>query len=156
LREVFTAFEAGQSMLDVRVGDWATLSAQAKAIRTAVFLEEQKIPAEMEWDDADAHCVHAVAFNRLGLPLATGRLLQEAPGVARIGRMASIQVARGCGVGRAVLEALMTAARVRGDREVMLHAQTSASSFYARAGFTPRGEFFEEAGIAHIEMARAL
>jgi len=156
LREVFTSFEAGESMLDVRVGDWATLSEHAKAIRTEVFLVEQKIPAEMEWDEADAQCVHAVAFNRLGLPLATGRLLQEAPGVARIGRMASIQIARGSGVGRAVLDALMNAARARGDREVMLHAQTSASSFYARAGFMPRGEVFEEAGIAHIEMVRAL
>jgi YbgC/YbaW family acyl-CoA thioester hydrolase len=156
LREVLLGFEAGEAMLDVRVGDWATLGAQAQAIRTAVFIEEQKIPVEMEWDEADATCVHAVAFNRLGLPLATGRLLQHAPHVARIGRMASAQTVRGSGVGRAVLDALMQAARTRGDREVLLHAQTSASDFYARAGFTPRGPVFDEAGIAHIEMTRAL
>ena len=156
LREVLLGFEAGEAMLDVRVGDWATLGAQAQAIRTAVFIEEQKIPVEMEWDEADATCVHAVAFNRLGLPLATGRLLQHAPQVARIGRMASAQTVRGSGVGRAVLDALMQAARTRGDREVLLHAQTSASNFYARAGFTPRGPVFDEAGIAHIEMTRAL
>jgi predicted GNAT family N-acyltransferase len=156
LREVLLGFEAGEAMLDVRVGDWATLGAQAQAIRTAVFIEEQKIPVEMEWDEADATCVHAVAFNRLGLPLATGRFLQHAPQVARIGRMASAQTVRGSGVGRAVLDALMQAARTRGDREVLLHAQTSASGFYARAGFTPRGPVFDEAGIAHIEMTRAL
>lgn len=156
LRDVLNAFEAGENMLDVRVGDWATLGVQAKAIRTEVFVVEQKIPVEMEWDDEDARCVHAVAYNCLGLPLATGRLLQHAPGIARIGRMASVQAARGSGVGRAVLDALMTAARERGDREVLLHAQTSASNFYARAGFAPRGQVFDEAGIAHIEMTRAL
>jgi YbgC/YbaW family acyl-CoA thioester hydrolase len=156
LREWLLGFEAGEPMLDVRVGDWATLGAHAKAIRSEVFLVEQRIPIEMEWDDADAQCVHAVAFNRLGMPLATGRLLQPAPQVARIGRMASSQAVRGAGVGRAVLDALLQAARARGDTEVMLHAQLSAAPFYTRAGFVPRGAAFEEAGIAHIEMARSL
>jgi predicted GNAT family N-acyltransferase len=110
----------------------------------------------MEWDAADAECVHAVAYNRFGLPLATGRLLQHVPGVAKIGRMAVGQAVRGSGVGREVLKALMAAAQARGDREVLLHAQQSAAPFYARAGFTPRGEAFEEAGIPHIEMVRAL
>jgi predicted GNAT family N-acyltransferase len=59
-------------------------------------------------------------------------------------------------VGRRVLDALMQAARERGDTEVLLHAQTSAAAFYERAGFVPRGPAFEEAGIAHVEMARAL
>ena len=156
LREVLLAFEAGEPMLELRVGDWLTLGAQAQAIRTEVFIDEQKIPAAMEWDDADRACVHAVAFNRLGMPLATGRLLQHAPRIARIGRMASVQTMRGSGVGRRVLDALMQAARERGDTEVMLHAQTSASAFYARAGFTARGPVFDEAGIAHVEMTRAL
>jgi len=156
LREVLLGFEAGEAMLEVRVGDWATLGAQAQAIRTEVFIDEQKIPAAMEWDDADRACVHAVAFNRLGMPLATGRLLQHAPHIARIGRMASVQSTRGSGVGRQVLDALMQAARERGDAEVLLHAQTSAAAFYARAGFTARGPVFDEAGIAHVEMTRAL
>ena len=156
LREVFRAFEAGEAMIDVRVGDWATLGPHAQAIRTEVFIDEQKIPKEMEWDAADHDCMHAVAFNRLGLPLSTGRLLQHAPGVARIGRMASVQAVRGNGVGRQVLDALMQAARRRGDTEVLLHAQTSAAAFYARAGFTPTGPVFEEAGIAHVEMTRTL
>ena len=156
LRSVLLGFEAGETMLDVRVGTWDELGGPAQAIRTEVFVDEQKIPIEMEWDEADASAVHAVAFNRLGQPLATGRLLQHAPRVARIGRMASVRALRGSGIGREVLDALMQAARQRGDVEVLLHAQTSAAAFYARAGFTPRGPVFDEAGIAHIEMMRAL
>jgi predicted GNAT family N-acyltransferase len=70
--------------------------------------------------------------------------------------MAVMQGVRGSRVGRAVLDALMQAARDRGDREVALHAQQAAATFYARAGFVERGEPFDEAGIAHIEMVRAL
>lgn len=156
LRAVLEGFEAGQGMVEVRVGDWATLGRDAGAIRSEVFVEEQRIPAEMEWDAADAECLHAVAYNRFGLPLATGRLLQHVPGVAKIGRMAVSQSVRGSGVGREVLEALMKATRARGDHEVLLHAQTSAAPFYLRAGFAPRGVVFEEAGIPHIEMVRML
>lgn len=156
LRDILQGFEAGQGMVEVRTGEWASLGRDASAIRTAVFVEEQRIPAEMEWDAADAQCLHAVAYNRLGRPLATGRLLQHVPGVAKIGRMAVSQAVRSGGVGRSVLDALMQAARSRGDREVLLHAQTSAAPFYAKAGFVPRGEEFEEAGIPHLAMVRAL
>jgi len=154
LRRVIEAFEAGEPMIETRVGSWQELGERARAIRTQVYIEEQNIPAAMEWDDADAQAVHALALNRFGLPLATGRLLQDAPGVARIGRMAVSQAVRGSRVGRAVLEALSDAARQRGDVEIVLHAQTSAQAFYARSGFSPRGAVFEEAGIAHIEMSR--
>ena len=156
LRAVFNDFEAGAAMLDVRLGSWAALATHAQAIRTEVFIEEQQIPAHMEWDDADADALHAVAFNRMGLPLATGRLLTHAPGVARIGRMATRSMARGSQVGRAVLDALVAAARERGDSEVLLNAQVRAQSFYAGAGFTPFGHVAEEAGIPHIEMSMAL
>lgn len=152
LRDVISAFEAGQPVVQVQVGGWGELGPQAQAIRTEVFVQEQRIPAEMEWDAADADCLHAVARNRLGMPLGTGRLLEHVPGVAKIGRMAVRRALRGGRVGRAVLDALMQAARARGDREVLLHAQTSAAGFYLRAGFTPRGEPFEEAGIPHLEM----
>ena len=156
LRAVLQGFEAGEPMIEVRVGGWSELGADAQAIRNAVFVDEQRVPAAMEWDAGDATCVHALARNRLGLPLATGRMLEHAPGVARIGRMAVSQSLRGSGVGRAVLEALLRAARERGDHEAVLHAQTSAAGFYTRAGFTPRGAEFHEAGIAHIEMTRGL
>jgi YbgC/YbaW family acyl-CoA thioester hydrolase len=156
LRDTLQAFEAGADMLQLTLGDWATLGSEAGAIRHTVFVEEQQIPAALEWDAGDAQCLHALARNRLGLALATGRLLQAAPGVARIGRMAVLPALRGSGVGRAVLDALVAAARQRGDHEVQLHAQASAAAFYQRAGFQVRGEAFEEAGIAHIEMVRAL
>jgi len=156
LRSTMVGFEAGESMVEVRVGGWAELGSDAGAIRAEVFVQEQQIPAEMEWDAADAGCVHAVAYNRLGLAVATGRLLEHVPGVAKIGRMAVRRPLRGSRVGRAVLDALMQAARQRGDREVILHAQMSAEPFYRRAGFNQRGPVFEEAGIAHIEMVRTL
>jgi YbgC/YbaW family acyl-CoA thioester hydrolase len=156
LRELLQGFEAGKAMVEVRVGDWAELGRDASLIRTAVFIEEQGIPMQMEWDEADPACLHAVAYNRFGQPLATGRLLEHVPGVAKIGRMAVSQAMRGSGVGRAVLDALMEAARARGEQEVLLHAQTSAAAFYRRAGFTVRGAEFVEAGIPHIEMVRAL
>lgn len=156
LRELLHAFEAGQPMVDVRVGGWDDLGRDAQRIRSAVFIDEQRIPAELEWDAADAQCVHAVAFNRFGSALATGRLLPHAPGVARIGRMAVLHSLRGAAIGKAILDALVDAARQRGDREVLLHAQASAAGFYARAGFAARGEPFDEVGIAHLEMARAL
>lgn len=156
LRDLFERFESGQSMVDVRVGSWAELEAAARTIRMAVFIEEQKIPADMEWDDGDESAVHAVAFNHLGRALATGRMLEHVPGVAKIGRMAVLAGSRNSGVGRAVLDALLAAARARGDHEAVLHAQISAAPFYERAGFARRGPVFDEAGIAHVEMLRTL
>jgi YbgC/YbaW family acyl-CoA thioester hydrolase len=156
LRDILEGFEAGRSMVEVRTGTWDELGAQAQPIRTAVFIDEQQIPADMEWDEADKVAVHAVACNRLGKPLATGRLLEHVPGTAKIGRMAVRADMRGSAVGRAVLDALMARARDRGDREVLLHAQSSAAGFYRKAGFTTRGPEFEEAGIRHVEMVCAL
>ena len=155
LRALLQDFEAGKPMLDVRLGTWDELGREAQAIRTAVFVQEQQIPAEMEWDAADASCVHALAYNHFGMALGTGRLLEHAPRVAKIGRMAVLQTMRGADIGRALLEALIEAARRRGDHEVLLHAQMSAAGFYTRAGFSMRGSPFDEAGIAHVEMVRA-
>ena len=156
LRELLTGFEAGESVIQLRTGPWAQLGTDAAAIRTEVFVEDQRIPKDLEWDDADATALHAVAYNRLGQAVATGRLLGAEAGVAKIGRMAVNRVLRGYRLGEQVLEALMAAARARGDHEVVLHAQRSAESFYARLGFRPRGEAFEEAGIPHVEMMRSL
>jgi YbgC/YbaW family acyl-CoA thioester hydrolase len=156
LRGVLEAFEAGRAMVEVRLGGWDELGEHARAIREEVFVREQKIDPELEWDGADSGCTHAVAYNRFGAALATGRLLEHVPGVAKIGRMAVRPAMRGSRIGRAVLDALIDAARARGDREVLLHAQTSALPFYLRAGFTPRGPQFDEAGIAHVEMVRAV
>jgi len=153
LSGAFAAFEAGSEPVSVQVGDWARLQPAAQPVRTEVFVQEQQIPAELELDAADATAVHAVAFNALGAALGTGRLLAaDAQGLGRIGRMAVRRPLRGSRVGRRVLDALVEAARARGDRGVLLHAQMSAAGFYLRAGFQPRGPQFEEAGIAHLEM----
>ena len=157
LADAFHAYAAGEPMVEVAVGAWSELGAEAQAIRTAVFMEEQKVPLALERDAADIGAVHALARNRLGKAVGTGRLLAaDGPGhPARIGRMAVCRTVRGAGVGRALLEALMAAAGARGDKEVLLHAQISAFGFYRRAGFAPHGERFEEAGIVHQEMRRA-
>ena len=152
LREVLTDFEAGASVTEVRVGPWSELGNDAQRLRTTVFVEEQRIPKEVESDTADATAVHAVAYNRLGRPLATGRLLDHEPGTAKIGRMAVDRTLRGGRLGRDVLHALMEVARERGDAEVVLNAQRSAEGFYTRLGYTVLGEPFEEAGIPHVTM----
>jgi len=156
LRDVIHGFETGQPVVDVAVGDWRDLGEAAGTIRHQVFVEEQGIPADMEWDAADASCLHALARNRFGMPLATGRMLEHVPGVAKIGRMAVLRPMRGTQIGRQVLDALMAEAKKQGYREVLLHAQLSAENFYLRAGFQRRGQPFEEAGIGHVEMVRAL
>ena len=156
LRDTFLAFEAGEPMFEVRTGSWQTLGAQAARLRSEVFITEQGIPADLEWDAADADAVHALAVNRLGQPLATGRVLCSADATARIGRMAVMRGLRGGGIGRAVLQALLEAARERSATQALLHAQLDAIGFYERAGFSCRGEPFQEAGIAHQAMVRAL
>ncbi|MDR7148928.1 YbgC/YbaW family acyl-CoA thioester hydrolase [Hydrogenophaga palleronii] len=156
LRDILLGYEAGEAMTEVKVGPWSELGADAQRIRTAVFVEEQRIPKELEWDEADATAVHAVAYNRLGHPMATGRLLNAGAGTVKIGRMAVNRVLRGGSLGRQVLFALMDAGKAAGAHEVELHAQRSAEGFYLRLGFSPRGEPFEEAGIPHQEMFKSL
>ena len=156
LRDLLMAYESGQSMVRVETGNWATLESQASPLRQAVFVQEQGIDAALVWDAADADAVHAILINRLGMAVASGRLVQQAPGVGRMGRMAVDRVLRGSSLGRAMLDALVSSARSRGDKEVMLHAQRSAEGFYRRLGFVARGAPFEEAGLDHIEMVLAL
>jgi YbgC/YbaW family acyl-CoA thioester hydrolase len=156
LREILLGYEAGEPMLKVKTGSWAELGTDARRIRTDVFVQEQKIPADLEWDEADDAAVHAVAYNRLGQPLATGRLIAAGEGTAKIGRMAVHKVLRGAGVGEQVLRTLAAVAQQRGDRAITLHAQRTAEAFYARLGFLPEGAPFDEAGIPHVTMQTAL
>ena len=156
LRQLLNDFEAGETIAQIRLGAWDELGREAARVRTEVFVDEQGIPREEEWDEGDAQALHAVTFNALGQAVATGRLLADGPGVSRIGRMSVLRVLRGSRLGSQVLQLLVDAARRRGDREVVLHAQRSAEGFYRRAGFESRGEPFDEVGIPHIEMALAL
>lgn len=132
----------------IHTAAWTELREDAVLIRNEVFVVEQKVPAELEMDDMDAVCVHAIAYDEVGMPLATGRLLPD----GHIGRMAVRRSSRGQGIGGAVLQALMAVARQRGDREVVLNAQMRAAPFYGNHGFVREGEAFMEAGIPHIQM----
>lgn len=134
----------------VELGDWAAMRRQAEPVRYAVFVDEQKVPAQIELDEFDPLSLHALAFDREGNVQGTGRLLPD----GHIGRMAVLAPARGRGVGSALLRALMQAARRRGDRQVLLSAQTHAIAFYERFGFAAEGDDYDDAGIPHRRMRR--
>jgi len=156
LRNILLIFEAGGSVVDLKLSTWGELKELASPLRTEVFVDEQEIAPELEWDEHDATALHAVVVNKLGQPVATGRLLQAKPKLAQIGRMAVSKPLRGGSLGRMVVNALIDAARQRGDQEVILHAQCSAEGFYRRLGFKAQGDVFQDAGIDHIEMSLKL
>ena len=162
LKLVLQSFEHAQITYQIKTGDWAQLGVDAAQVRTEVFVHEQKIPIEMEWDEADQTALHAVAYNGLGQAIGTARLLGSNADTSapiepvKIGRMAVKGVLRGCGIGHDLLQVLMTAAKKRGHYTVVLHAQQTAQKFYERSGFLPRGEVFNEVDIPHIEMFATL
>ncbi|WP_228111721.1 GNAT family N-acetyltransferase [Zoogloea sp. 1C4] len=137
--------------LAVRLGSWGELSAQASPIRFTVFVDEQKVPVELELDEFDPLSCHAVALAG-DEAVGTGRLLPD----GHIGRMAVLAGWRGRGVGALLLQALIDEAKRRGMARVVLNAQTHALGFYARFGFVPEGEEYEEAGLPHRTMSRSL
>ena len=160
-RQMAQRYEAGESMVEVKTGSWNVLGQDAMRLRMQVFVREQGIPVEIEADEFDVTSLHAVAINGLGMCVATGRMLPSAneatrADVMRIGRMAVARPLRGTQLGRQVLDALVDAAQRHGKRQVELHAQRTAESFYRRAGFSVVGEPYEEAGIAHISMVKDL
>lgn len=158
LRSLFRALDAGEAVLQTRVGSWTELGQHARAVRAAVFIAEQGIAREDEWDDADAGALHAVAFNGLGQAVATGRLLWDDADdrTAHVGRVAVHRQLRGGGHGLAVMRALEQAARTRGIRTLQLNAQKSAAGFYRRQGYVAEGQPFDEVGIPHISMRKML
>ena len=156
LRDLLEKFEAGGDMIRIEIGDWAALGTDAVALRTEVFAHEQGIALNLMSDAADAAAIHAVASNGLGQAVATGRLIRYDNAAGQIGRLAVHRALRGSGVGARVLQALVDAAKQRGDAEVMLHAQRGTLGFYERAGFTSRGAYFEEAGLPHLEFFKRL
>ena len=157
LREILAAYEAGESMVTLQRGAWGELGAEAGALRREVFVDDLKWPAWLAGDDTDADALHAVVRNRLGRVVACGRLTRGAEaGQSQLSRMAVLSGLQGSGLGRRLLDELVGAARDRGDRDLFLHAHEGARAFYAEAGFTPRGEVYEEAGLPHLCMGLAL
>jgi predicted GNAT family N-acyltransferase len=137
--------------LSVRVADWTRDANTLRAIREQVFVLEQAVPPELEWDGIDPDCVHVLA-ELDGEPVGTGRLLPD----GHIGRMAVLRAARSRGVGAAMMVRLVELARARGLRQLALNAQTHAIPFYRRFGFTAVGPEFDDAGMPHVRMTRAL
>ncbi len=135
--------------LRVRAADWDVDRAALRAVREQVFVREQGVPIELEWDEFDPLCQHVVA-EAAGQAIGAGRLLPD----GHIGRMAVLEPWRGQGVGSALLKSLLQVARDRGIRRVRLNAQSRAVAFYARHGFVAEGEEFIEAGIPHRSMWR--
>ena len=137
------------SRVSVRIADWNGDRAALRAVREQVFVREQGVPVELEWDAFDPLSQHVVA-EAARQAIGTGRLLPD----GHIGRMAVLESWRGQGVGSHLLEALLRLAQSRGLRRVRLNAQSRAVAFYARHGFIAEGEEFIEAGIAHRSMWR--
>lgn len=135
-------------MARIELGDWGSMRRWAEPIRFRVFVEEQRVPQELELDDWDARCVHAVAFDDDGNAIGTGRLLPD----GHIGRMAVVPSARGSGIGSALLLRLMAEAKQRGHEAAVLSAQTHAMPFYERHGYRASGQEYLDAGIAHVDM----
>lgn len=134
------------------ITDWAHEQARLSRVRRTVFIEEQGVPEDMEWDADDAGALHLLAVDSAGQAIGCARLLPD----GHIGRMAVLPDWRGRGVGRALLASALSAAQARGLTMIRLSAQTHAAGFYAHAGFAAEGEEYEEAGIAHIAMHKNL
>ncbi|MDT0330449.1 GNAT family N-acetyltransferase [Nocardiopsis lambiniae] len=124
-------------------------------IRGAVFVAEQKVPIEEEWDERDPAAEHLLALVD-GVPAGTVRLVDQGDGTGLLGRMAVLPERRGAGLGAALVRAVEDRARARGLRAVELHAQTHALGFYERLGYAAHGEEFLDAGIPHRHMVRDL
>ena len=136
----------------VRRVNWHDACDRLRAIRTSVFVQEQHVPEELEWDGLDEHCLHVLAEAAGGDAIGTGRLLPD----GHIGRMAVVKEARRRGVGAAILKTLLEEAGKRGHAEVVLSAQLRALEFYREHGFVAEGKVFEEAGILHQTMRKRL
>jgi predicted GNAT family N-acyltransferase len=149
----------------VRVAEDAADREACFAVRKEVFVGEQGVPEDIEYDAYDAGALHVLAIREDGVPLGTGRLLYGPEAAAKtggdptagsLGRLAVTKAARGLGVGVALVRAIEDAARARGLAAVDLHAQTQAMGFYERLGYVAYGEEFLDAGIDHRAMRKAL
>ncbi len=131
---------------------WSEQGTRLSELRKRVFIDEQGVDRDIEWDGQDEVAEHFLALNEAGLAVGCARLLPE----GQIGRMAVLAEHRRHGIGRRLLDLAVEHATALGMREVFLHAQTHALNFYRKAGFQQTGDTFEEAGIPHVEMRLAL
>ena len=135
-------------LLNISQVDWADKHEVLQLIRYVVFVVEQNVPIEEEWDGMDESSTHFLASDTSGLPIGTARLMPT----GQIGRMAVLQPLRGSGVGSKILQKVVQHAKQLAFDRIFLHAQTHAIEFYERHGFVVQGEEFMDAGIPHREM----
>ena len=147
-------------LFTVRRVDWEIDGAGVRSLRTNVFVKEQGVPEDLEWDHLDAGAIHAVAYDeawpRDATVIGTGRLIVDSPTTARIGRMAVETAIRRSGIGSAILSFLEEEAQALGIQRITLHAQNYVKDFYRHHGYREHGETFMEAGILHVEMQKSL
>ncbi|MFD7903744.1 GNAT family N-acetyltransferase [Kitasatospora sp. NPDC059747] len=136
-----------------------------RAVRREVFVVEQNVPEELEYDEYDATSVHVLAVAADGTALGTGRLIHGdaaleltggRAGRVLLGRLAVVQAARGTGLGASLVRAIEAAGIARGAVELELHAQVQALGFYERLGYAAEGPVYDDAGIPHRTMTRVL
>jgi len=136
------------------------------AVRRQVFVEEQSVPEELEYDELDLTADHFLALLD-GVPAGAGRLAfidaardvgpgQGTKATGILGRLAVGKPARGMGLGKLLVHAIEQRAAERGLAAVELHAQTHASGFYQQLGYAAYGDSFPEARIEHINMRKEL
>ena len=133
----------------VSVADWHKNNADIRRVRDAVFVAEQSVPPELEWDAEDSDAVHFLAYEG-DFAIGTARLLPD----GEIGRLSVLRDWRGLSVGEALLKAVIQEAEQRGLNEQKLSAQVQAVAFYQRFGFTVVSDEFLEAGLPHVDMVR--
>lgn len=121
-------------------------------IRRTVFIDEQNVPEELEWDEYDKDAIHILVTDKNNKPLATGRMKLN----GHIGRMAVIKSERLSGIGTQILHKLLEAAHQHGLHQVYLHSQITAIPFYKKLGFEICSDEFMDAGIAHKTMQLTL
>lgn len=141
--------------IEIRVVNGTEALEQALKLRRQVFVHEQKVPVELEYDEYDQIAIHFVAVRGNNV-IGTARLLSHSQFASRISRMAVTKNFRGRGIGRRLLEALEKEARKQGKVEIVLHAQMHACDFYRRSDYVVQGDEFVEANIRHIKMVKRL
>lgn len=144
--------DRAEGAVTIRVADWRADRGMLERVRRTVFIEEQGVSEEDEWDEQDPASLHLLALVEKRDAVGTARIGRD----GRIGRVAVLAEYRGGGVGRRLMDRLLDIARQRGLDTVELHAQTRAQGFYTRLGFRPAGAPFEEAGIEHVRMTLEL
>ena len=138
------------SEIHVRLADWQKDNADLRRIRETVFVAEQAVPPELEWDAEDAEAVHFLALEG-DYPVGTARLLAD----GHIGRVSVLKDWRGLNVGVALIQAVIEEAEQRGLKQQMLSAQVHATAFYEKLGFAIVSGEYLEAGIPHVDMVRS-